>query len=91
MSSQLRDRNELYQDENTELANWMIVLMGKVERAFHNLFRIELLLNSCESEEEMANIVTRRSIRENSLGIDNFAMELLEKLTDNSVSASTDF
>jgi hypothetical protein len=29
--------------------------MLRVEKAFHNLFRLELLLTVCETEEELAN------------------------------------
>ena len=40
VSTQLRERNELYSDENTELANWMLILMDKIEKSSHNLFRL---------------------------------------------------
>jgi hypothetical protein len=91
VSSQLRERNELYTDENTELANWMLMLMGRVEKAFHNLFRLELLLTVCETEEELANIVTKRVIKEQALFLETFASEVLSKFAENSVSVAIPF
>lgn len=41
----------------------MIILLSKIEKAYENLYRIELFLNGCETEEELAAIVTRRNIR----------------------------
>lgn len=29
----------------------MLMLMGRIEKASHNLFRLELLLGVCETEE----------------------------------------
>jgi hypothetical protein len=46
-TSQLRERNELFTDENIELANWMIILLAKIRDAFPCLYRLELLLTVC--------------------------------------------
>lgn len=89
--AQLRERNELYSEENAELANWMLMLMGRIEKASHNLFRLELLLSVCETEEELANIVTRRVFKEQALFMETFAGECLAKFADNSVSVAITF
>lgn len=88
ITTQLRERNELYNEENVELANWMLILLDSIEKHSRNLFRLELLLVFCESEEELASIVTRRTIKEQALFIENFCNECLAKFAENSVSVA---
>ncbi len=40
ISGQLRERNELYTEENLELAKWMLLLLNLTSDVFPQLFRI---------------------------------------------------
>ena len=45
--SELRQKNELYTFENTDLTNWMLTLLSRLQRTFYNLQRIDLLISNC--------------------------------------------
>lgn len=69
----------------------MIILMSKIREVFPCLYRLELLLGVCESEEELASIVTRRAIKDQAVFLESFAADLLHKFVENSVSVAVTF
>ena len=49
--SELREKNELYSDENIELTNWILSFLNRLQRTYYNLQRVDLLISNCETEE----------------------------------------
>lgn len=89
--TELREKNELYTDENSELINWMLLLLTRLQRAYYNLLRVDLLISNCENEEELGNIITHRGIRDQSVVLDAELGDLMNKFAENNVSSSYSF